>query len=390
MINRTTLFLQIIDNYKSEYDNPNIENEILHINTFLKYIKKIHKITHPLQMKEILINEYLRHLTILKYKKEEILKIKSILENFYLSYYDERFTELKTFTGHLTLKGSSKNTINSYYSDIVEFLIFLEDNYSLIELSLIDSDSLINYTKYLSRKKIDATSHNRKTSSLKKFIKYLADDNIISVNLLKYLETKKTTKKMHIYLSIEEVNKLLTSFKENTPLYYRNRALFEVAYGCGLRVSELVDINYENGHLNINQEYIKIVSGKGNKDRKVPLTKSSKGALIDYIKYERNELIKDSQTPYLFVNYLGNKLSRQGFFDLFKKQCEIVGIRKEVSPHTLRHSIASHLYQAGLDLRYIQMFLGHESINTTTIYADTLDSEMVKKFNEVHPRAKIK
>jgi site-specific recombinase XerD len=339
-------------------------------------------------MKEILINEYLIHLKILKYQKNEINMVKIILENFYLSYFDERFSELKTFIGHLTLKGASKNTINSYFSDIVEYLIYIEDNDKITELSEIDGTNLTNYIKYLSRKKILAVSINRKTSSLKKFIKHLSEDNIVPISLVKYLETKKTPKKEHIYLSIEEVDQLISSFKKDSPLYYRNVALFEVAYGCGLRVSELVNLNFDKGEININDEYIRVVSGKGDKDRKVPLNYSSKKALIDYIKFERNELIKNQNTPYLFVNYMGLKLSRQGFFDLFKKQCIASNINKDVSPHTLRHSIASHLYQAGLDLRYIQTFLGHESINTTTIYADTLDDEMIKTFNNIHPRAK--
>ncbi|MFA6678758.1 MAG: tyrosine-type recombinase/integrase, partial [Acholeplasmataceae bacterium] len=197
------------------------------------------------------------------------------------------------------------------------------------------------------------------------------------------ISSPKREKKIPEVLTIDEVVSLIDSLQGNDPIKMRNLALIETIYGSGLRVSELLNLRVSDVHLT--EKYVKIV-GKGNKERNVPLGDMSINAIREYITKARPKLLK-LDNNYLFVNQYGNKLSRQGFYKLLSKICEDVGITKNVSPHTLRHSFATHLLENGVDLKTLQDLLGHEDISTTQIYTHISKKHLEDAYLKTHPRA---
>ena len=183
---------------------------------------------------------------------------------------------------------------------------------------------------------------------------------------------------------MEEVDRMINSIPLDSPLNLRNRALIEVMYGCGLRVSEAVELKV--GDLHLNSKYIEII-GKGNKQRVIPIGDLAIEALKKYIFDGRNELTKQQFSDYVFISYQGKPMSRQAIFKFIKKLALDNGIEKEISPHTLRHSFATHLLENGVDLRYVQEMLGHEDISTTQIYTHMDTTRLKDLVNNVHPLA---
>ncbi len=267
----------------------------------------------------------------------------------------------------------SSNTYESYAYNLKKITKYFEDK-SLTHLTE-DEIRLFLYNSKESKKTI---AHY--LTVLKSFYDYLLDNEIIKVNPCLNIKMPKLEKSLPKFLTEEEVNRLL-DIKLQKPLDYRDKAMLEVLYATGIRISELLDLTLNS--YNEKGCFIKVM-GKGSKERIVPLGDITIRYLNLYLKEYRPLILKTKETDYLFVNYNGSRMSRQGFFKILKKKCEDAGIKKEVSPHVLRHSFATHLLNNGADLRIIQELLGHENISTTEIYSHISKDKIITDYQK-HP-----
>lgn len=281
-------------------------------------------------------------------------------------------------------RGLSENTIKSYLRDLGQYTNHLEKYYEITKPERITKENIENYLKYLHRKDLSPKSIARKISAIKSFHHYLVLERITLDDVSSDFETPKIPKNLPSVLSVEEVIKILEVSDVETPLGYRNKALLELIYGSGLRVSELLML--EMGDVHIAERYV-LVHGKGSKERIVPISDMAVIALRNYISKGREQLIKTPQ-PYLFINNEGGQLSRQGFYKVLQGIVLEAGVSIKVSPHTLRHSFATHLLENGIDLRSLQTLLGHEDISTTQIYTHISKTRAREVYDESHPRAK--
>lgn len=282
-------------------------------------------------------------------------------------------------------KGLSKNTIDSYLNDVQQYINFLEKYHDIKKTKDLNKKVLDNYLKNI-RTKFSSSSYARKLTAIKSFYNFLAIENEIENDDAKSVAAPKAEKKLPQVLTVEEVNNLFKQIDESTPLGLRNIALLELIYGSGLRVSELLNITLKDLHLN--DSYINII-GKGNKERIVPISRSAVLAVRKYLLHGREKLIKKSSN-YLFINANGTNLSRQGFHKLLKNLAKDATIDIDISAHTLRHSFATHLLENGMDLRTLQILLGHEDISTTQIYTHISNKRLSEVYEKTHPRAKKK
>lgn len=280
-------------------------------------------------------------------------------------------------------KMRSMNTINSYKSDLENYIYFLENKMLIENIKHVKTDDIKKYFAYMKKMGYTATSMSRELSSIRAFHKFLHLEGIVNENVAMAISTPKKDKKLPTVLSIEEVMKILSLLNDDTPYNARNHAMIEVMYACGLRVSELVNLKISELHLTS-----KMISttGKGTKERLIPINDYAAKVLKNYIIEHRPKLLKKQSSPYVFLNNLGEPISRQSFFILIKKLCVEAGIQKEISPHTLRHSFATHLLEAGTDLRLIQEMLGHEDISTTQIYTHLSKQKIKDVYKTSHPR----
>ena len=274
-------------------------------------------------------------------------------------------------------KGYSKNTISSYKIDLDRF----NDYFNNKNINDIDSNDLKNYIKSLD---LNEKSISRTISCLKSFYKFLIIEKVIKDNPTDGLYMPKVKKSLHNIMSVEDVTKLL-DIKLDDHFSYRNKAMLELMYATGLRVSELVELKLND--IDFSDDIIRIM-GKGSKERIIPMGDFAKTYLEEYIYNHRNLMLKGNNCEYIFLNNHGKKMTRQGFFKIIKKLASDVGISTEISPHTLRHSFASHLLKYGADLRTIQELLGHSDISTTQIYTHVANEELRKNYDEYHPHGK--
>lgn len=283
-------------------------------------------------------------------------------------------------------KMMSQSTINSYTKDINYYIKYLDKQLLIDDPKLIKSEDIQQFLSTLQRKKYTSSSLSRFLSSIKAFHKFLVLEQIIDTNVALALSSPKIKQRLPAILTIEEVLKLLNTIDLDTLFDKRNNAMIELLYATGLRVSELVNLKLSNIHLN--QKIIKLI-GKGTKERMVPINDFAIKVLRDYIINDRPLLLKSSKDEgYLFINNRGKVISRQGFFKILKELCVQAGITKDVSPHTLRHSFATHLLEAGTDLRLIQELLGHEDISTTQIYTHLSMKKVKEVYQKSHPKGK--
>ncbi len=297
------------------------------------------------------------------------------MDNFLKEYHYYLISEL-----HL-----SSNTWHSYESDVEKYISFIVKNYKINDPKDIQVSHLRNYIDSLNRKKIEPSSQSRKLSAIKSFHKFLMKEKYVSVNITTSIDLPKQVKKLPTVLSIEEVDLLLNTLNTETPLETRNKAMIELTYASGLRVSELIDLKLSDLHLDAG--FVQI-HGKGNKERIVPMGEIAIDSLNYYIENARHLLLK-KHTDYVFINGRdGNQMTRQAFFLIIKDKVKQAGIKKEISPHKLRHSFASHLLKNGVDLRLIQELLGHEDISTTERYTHIQNDDMIKTYEYAHPRAR--
>jgi len=280
-------------------------------------------------------------------------------------------------------KGLSKNTIESYSRDIKKLIGFLEEN--KIELTPITiTENTIQTFIYNISKQINARSQARLISGLRNFFDYLIFENYRKDNPTDLIETPKIGRKLPDTLSIEEIDLLIGSIDLSLPQSERNRTILELLYSCGLRVTELTELKLSD--LFFDEGFIRVL-GKGNKQRFVPINTQTQKYINFYVESIRVHIdIKYGFEDTLFLNRRGKSLSRVMIFTIIKNLAEKAGIKKKISPHTFRHSFATHLLERGADLRAIQQMLGHESITTTEIYMHLDKSFLKEVVNNFHPR----
>jgi integrase/recombinase XerD len=297
------------------------------------------------------------------------------IKSFKLSDKNKNILE-KFNTYLLTVKFLNvESTINSYILDIYKYLEYLNKDYNQT-----DNDDIYKYLTYLDKENYSIYSVVRKISSIKSFYTFLINEDIYKINL--DIERPKFYKKLPKVLTIDEVDKLLNIPLE-TPFDYRNKAMLELMYATGLRISELINLKVNDIDL---LEGTVIVMGKGSKERVIPVGDYAVDYLNKYLNV-RYKLLRDP-TDYLFLNNHGRPISRQGFFKILKALLREKGLNEDASPHTLRHSFATHLINRGADLRSVQEMLGHSDITTTKIYTEVSDELVRKEYNEYHPRSK--
>lgn len=279
-----------------------------------------------------------------------------------------------------TIKQRDKDTtVNSYSEDIYKYLEYMESKNISSALD-ISYNNLLDYLKYLDDNKYEVSSVARKIVSIKAFHKYLSENyNVVDISTK--INTPKFYRKLPNILTIEEVDNLL-DIKLDTPFDYRNKAMLELMYSSGFRVSEL--INLELSDIDLNNNYVRCF-GKGSKERIVPVGEYSSKYLSIYINEYRDSMKKGYYTEKIFLNNHGKEMTRQGFFKIIKKIAKDKDINKNITPHMLRHSFATHLLNNGADLRTIQEMLGHSSISTTQIYTN-VTNEILKENYDLYKR----
>lgn len=281
-------------------------------------------------------------------------------------------------------KGLSDNSIEAYLNDVRKLNEFISMTKGDISLKKIDLKHLKAFVQWVAEIGLNATSQARIVSGIKGFFKYLMLDEYITIDTAKLLEAPKTARKLPDTLSVEEINLIVEAIDFSKDEGQRNEAIIETLYSCGLRVSELINLSLTN--LFLEEGFIKVV-GKGNKERFVPIGGRAIKCINLYLEYHRNHLkIKPGNENYLFLNRRGAKLTRVMIFTIVKQLVMMAGITKVVSPHTFRHSFATHLLEGGADLRAIQEMLGHESITTTEIYTHIDRDYLQTVIMSHHPR----
>ncbi|KIO46747.1 MULTISPECIES: site-specific tyrosine recombinase XerD [Porphyromonadaceae] len=294
---------------------------------------------------------------------------------------------IDNFKTYLTLEKSlSSNSVEAYLNDIKKLAAFSLQSEPQLQPEEITYAILNNHLSRLKDSGITARSQARSISSIKSFFKFMVYDEVITVNPAASLDTPKIGKALPSVLSVEEIEAMIDAVNLKKPEGQRNKAIIETLYSCGLRVSELVNLKLSN--INFRVGYIKI-EGKGNKERLVPLNNKAKDEIRIYTKTHRAAIPKaKGYEDVLFLNKKGKALSRVMVFNIIKELALKAGINKTVSPHTLRHSFASHLVNGGADIRAVQDMLGHESILTTEIYTHLDNTFLRDTIINFHPRAK--
>lgn len=285
-------------------------------------------------------------------------------------------------------KMKSDNTVKSYLNDLENYTFYLTEKLGYDDVKNVTTDTIKKYLAYLKKLGYSTTSSSRALSAIKSFHKFLFIEKITYNNPTTNLASPKLEKKLPTVLSVEEVMTLLNTLDDSTPYNLRNQAMIELVYATGLRVSELVSLKLQDLHLT--NKMISTI-GKGGKERIVPVNDYATKILRKYIIEARPKLVIPSKEQgYVFLNNQGTMLSRQSFFLILKSMCKKAGITKEVSPHTLRHSFATHLLEAGTDLRLIQEMLGHEDISTTQVYTHLSNQKLKEIYKGAHPHDKSK
>ncbi len=281
-------------------------------------------------------------------------------------------------------KGLTPLTIENYNRDIQHFFDYIHNNSQLDNIEDIHKDHVYIYLKEI-HQTLKSSSVHRHMVSLRQFYKFLTREGIVTQNIMSSFDIAKKDKYLPEVLSVEEVNQLLESIKIIDPISSRNRCMVEVLYATGLRVSEMCNLTLQS--VNINKGFVKCV-GKGYKERIVPVNRYCCTLLKEYIEEYRPHLNENITNQYLFINKNGEVIKRDNFYHILEKLLKNSGLKKHVTPHTLRHTFATHLLENDADLRSIQEMLGHSDISTTTIYTHVSKNKMIKDYMDLHPRAK--
>jgi integrase/recombinase XerD len=280
-------------------------------------------------------------------------------------------------------RGLAQNTLESYGRDLHQYYAYLR-NSNLEVIKDSNRNTILNYLNALQNKGKAVSTISRNLAAIKSFYQYLVREHYLEKDPAANLESPKLEKKLPKILSIHEVEELLRQPNGFLPTGLRDKAMLELLYATGIRVSELIALNISD--VNLDMGYIKCY-GKGSKERIVPLGSIAAKCVQEYMAKGRVKLIRTYDEPSLFVNHHGNRLTRQGFWKIIKKYAQEANITKEITPHTLRHSFATHLLENGADLRSVQEMLGHADISTTQIYTHVTKNRLKEVYDKAHPRA---
>jgi len=281
-------------------------------------------------------------------------------------------------------KGLSANTQAAYRRDLSKFVEFLKNNHNLNDWKDVKKKDIISYLSWEMDQGAENSSIARSFSTIKSLYKFLVAEEYVDLNPTTDLGSPRIKRKLPQVLSIEEVDRLMEEPNVMLPLGLRDRAMLELMYGTGIRVSELLALQIED--INTMAGFLRCL-GKGRKERIVPVNQTAIKWVERYLAKARQILISRNQVRTLFLNAHGRNLSRQGFFKILAQYGEKSGIKKEITPHTLRHSFATHLLENGADLRAVQEMLGHADISTTQIYTHLTKSRLREVYQQCHPRA---
>lgn len=307
-----------------------------------------------------------------KSKRNEVERIKQMDEY------------LKLFIEYLKYeKGLSANTQEAYHRDIAKFNDYLKTK-GINDINRVKRAEILEFIGWLLDQGAAFSSSARNLSSIKTYFRFLGREGYLDSNPVDNLDSPKVQRKLPDVLTIEEVDKLLSRPNVVLPLGLRDKAMFELMYATGLRVSELINLDVDD--INLTAGFIRCF-GKGRKERIVPIGRTASYWVERYISHSRQVMLKGHVNRVLFVNANGNKLTRQGFWKILNRYVEESGIAKEVTPHTLRHSFATHLLENGADLRAVQEMLGHSDIGTTQIYTHLTKIHIREVYQKSHPRA---
>lgn len=305
----------------------------------------------------------------------------------------ESLSQLKNdvdgFLNYMTVeRGVSPNTLAAYRSDLTQLVEYLKENHFNGNGSgweYVDEDMMSQYLLHLHALEYSDTTRARKVASSKSLFGFLLDEGIVNRDPTENISSPRIGRSLPDTLSVAEVDNLLASAsQQDTPNSIRDRAMFELTYACGLRVTELVSLNL--GDLELEQGSVRCL-GKGGKERIIPVHASAISELRRYIREARPTFVKNASERSLFLNRRGQRLSRQGFWLILKAHAKRAGITKKITPHTLRHSFATHLLQGGAPLRHVQELLGHSSITTTQVYTHLTSEHVRTEYDKSHPRA---
>ncbi|WP_407268774.1 site-specific tyrosine recombinase XerD [Radiobacillus sp. PE A8.2] len=292
--------------------------------------------------------------------------------------------ELNDYYHYLLVeRGLSDNTLQSYRRDLKGYSTYLSSQLQVNQWANVERTHVLQYLYHLNDQKKSAATIARSLSSIRAFHQFIVREYGVKKDASLHIETPKKERKLPKVLSSQEVDTLL-SINGSDPLSIRNRAMLEVLYATGLRVSELTSLKVTDLHLTMG--FVRCF-GKGSKERIIPLGDLAKEAVEAYLAQSRDTLVRKKSTDALFVNHHGRPLSRQGFWKILKGISKQLGINKEITPHTLRHSFATHLLENGADLRSVQEMLGHADISTTQIYTHVSKARLKDIYKSYHPRA---
>ncbi|MGI6328318.1 MAG: site-specific tyrosine recombinase XerD [Dethiobacteria bacterium] len=291
---------------------------------------------------------------------------------------------LKDFVFFLSVeKGLAENTLESYQRDLKKYIQFL-NRQEVRDFNETSKKIILEYLAEQKQKGLAVSTLTRNLASIRSFYQYLLQEQIIQENPAGELESPRAEKRLPTVLSFKDIELLLEQPQPKGNIGMRDKAMLELLYATGIRVSELVSLNLDN--VNLKMGFLKC-DGKGNKERIVPLGSVAIKSLQEYLQNGRLKLLKQRDEKALFINQHGKRLTRQGFWKILKKYALRTGINAEITPHTLRHSFATHLLENGADLRSVQEMLGHADISTTQIYTQITRKKIKEIYNQTHPRA---
>jgi integrase/recombinase XerD len=281
-------------------------------------------------------------------------------------------------------KGLASNTLEAYRRDLAHWQRFFAIRKENPPLETVSRKEVVDFLQWLYQQGLNSRSVARALTALRNFFKFLELDGVVQANPTAQVESPKLWKKLPKYLSLAEVEQILNAPDLKTPIGMRDKAMLELLYATGLRVSELVSLKFANLHLD--PGYVQCL-GKGDKERIVPLGKSAATFVERYIAKAREDLLKPRRCDFLFVTHRGDRMTRQSFWIIISNYGRKAGLKTKLTPHLLRHSFATHLLERGADLRSVQTMLGHADISTTQIYTHVINSRLREIYQKHHPRA---
>lgn len=294
--------------------------------------------------------------------------------------------KLDDFFDHLTVeRGVSRNTLTAYRSDLEQFIKYILENHAIQDWRDIDEQTMTDYILHLGSLGYSETTRARKIASTKSLFAFLLMEGAVDGNPTANIASPRIGRSLPDPLTVEEIDRLLdSSIDSDTPETARNQAMMELLYATGMRVSELISLGLED--VDATGGAVRCF-GKGGKERVIPIHIQAASALDDYIAEARPMLLRDKSSTALFLNRRGTQITRQGFWLILKARARRANLEGRVTPHTLRHSFATHLLRGGAPLRHVQELLGHASINTTQIYTHLTSEHVRSEYDSAHPRA---